>query len=54
MGKEKWKLFNGERVSNSHNKAIDIDYKFNASNLHTLKMVNFKVYFISIKNKMKF
>lgn len=45
------KLLNGHRVSNSHKKAVDIGYTFN---LHILKMVNFKVYFISIKNKIKF
>lgn len=44
------KLFNGLRVSNSHKKAIDAGYTFNATNFHTLEVVNFKVYFISIKS----
>lgn len=48
------KLFNGLRVSNSHEKAIDVGYTFNATNFHTLEVVNFKAYFISIKSKMKF
>lgn len=41
-------------VSNLHKKATYIGYTYNATKLHTLKIAKFKLYFISIKTKMKF